>query len=347
MTSNRPLTMPGLVPILFGHAAFQQINAGCQLGLFEFLQTSPGASAAAVAIGIDLDRRATDILLLGTTSLGLTVKSGEAYRNSDILADAFGNGSWQILRDIVEFQDKVSYLPASDYAEALRTGTNVGIRHFPGDTKDLYTRLANIEGMERLFYRCMNSWSTLSNPVLLNGVDYTQFTTILDVGGGDAVNAIALAGAHPHLRITVLDRPSALEVAREKIAVAGLADRIDTLAADVVDDDYPVGYDCLLFAHQLVIWTPEQNTKLLAKAHRALAGGGRVLIFNEFTSDDGTGPLYAALDNVYFSTLPFRGSMLYRWCDYESWLAAAGFSSWRRITIDSWTPHGVIEALVD
>jgi cyclopropane fatty-acyl-phospholipid synthase-like methyltransferase len=133
-------------------------------------------------------------------------------------------------------------------------------------------------------------------------------------------------------------------VARHKISAAGLADRIDTWAADLFDDEYPSGYDCLLFANVLVIWTPEQNRTLLAKAHRALTSGGRVLIFSAFSDDDGTGPLYAALDNVYFTTLPHRGSTLYRWCDYEDWLRTCGFITWDRITLDTWTPHGVIEA---
>jgi hypothetical protein len=72
------------------------------------------------------------------------------------LTDAFGNGSWPVLRHY-GFQAKISYLPAADYADSVRTGENVGIRHFPGDTRDLYTRLANTDGLEQLFYRCMNS----------------------------------------------------------------------------------------------------------------------------------------------------------------------------------------------
>jgi L-tyrosine C(3)-methyltransferase len=344
MVDHSPLTMQGFVPILFGHAAFQQLNAGRELGLFEFLERFPEVTTGQIAEGIGLGPRATGILLMGTTSLGLTVKKSDRYTNCEIIADAFKNGSWQVLRDIVEFQAKISYIPASDYAESLRTGENVGIRHFPGDTRDLYSRLAHTGGLEQLFYRCMNSWSTLSNPVLIKGVDYTDAQRILDIGGGDAVNAIALASAHPHLRITVLDRPSALTLANEKIVAAGLADRIDTYAADLFDDEYPTGYDCLLFANQLVIWGPEQNKTLLAKARQAMVDGDRILIFSAFSDDDGTGPLYAALDNVYFSTLPLGGSTLYRWCEYESWLRACGFTSSHRITSDTWLPHGVIEA---
>ena len=336
--------MPAFVPILFGHAAFQQLNAGCELGLFDLLHERPGLDAPEIGEWLRLSERSTQVLLLGTTSLGLTVKQVGGYANCEVIEAAIHAGNWPDLRNIVEFQARIAYLPASDFTESLRTDRNVGLRHFPGETADLYSRLANTPGLEDLFYRGMNSWSRVSNPVLVHGVDYDHVKRVLDIGGGGGLNAVALASAHPHLRITVLDRPGALEVATENIDRHGLSDRIDTHAADIFDDDYPAGYDCLLFAHQLVIWSPEQNTNLLAKAERALNPSGRVLIFNAFSSDDGTGPGYAGLDGVYFSTLPFESSTLYPWHEYERWLEKCGFTGSRRITIESWTPHGVIEA---
>ena len=346
MRDNAPLSMPDFVPILFGHAAFQQLHAASELGLFELLHRRPAAGKPAIAQQLQLSARSVDLLLLGTTSLRLTTTAAGGYRNSAVVEDLFVRGTWPVFRDIIEFQARVAYLPASDYVESLRTGENLGIRHFPGETRDLYTRLANVPGLEELFYRCMHSWSTLSNPVLVEQVDFRDVRRVLDVGGGDAVNAIALAEAHPHLRITVLDRPGALAVADERIAERGLGDRVGTRAGDIFDTAYPTGYDCVLFAHQLVIWSPEQNRALLRKAFDALEPGGRVLIFNAFSDDDGEGPLYAGLDNVYFATLPFRGSTLYPWCDYEGWLRDSGFAAHRRITGDSWTPHGVVEGYV-
>jgi SAM-dependent methyltransferase len=339
-------TRSDLVPVLFGHAAFQQLHAAAELGLLDLLHEHGPLPATAIANRLDLSPRSADLLLLGTTSLGLTTKNRDGYGNGVVIAGLFADGTWPVIRDIIEFQARISYLPASDYVESLRTAANVGIRHFPGDTEDLYTRLGNVPGLEELFYRCMNSWSTLSNPVLVQRVDYTGVTRVLDVGGGDAVNAIALAHAHPRLRITVLDRPGAIEVARERIEREGLSDRVDTHPADIFTDEYPAGYDCILFAHQLVIWSPEQNRTLLHKARKVLGSDGRVLIFNAISDDDGRGPLYAGLDNVYFATLPFKSSTLYPWRDYEGWLAECGFAATRRVTSGSWTPHGVVEGFV-
>jgi hypothetical protein len=180
MAEKPALTMSGLVPTLFGHAAFQQLKAGCELGLFEHLNAHPGSTKAEIAAVLELPARSVDVLLLGTTALALTTTSDDRYHNAEIIDQMFAEVTWQVLRDIVEFQDRISYLPATDYAESLRTGRNVGIRHFLGDTEDLYSRLTNTDGLEELFYRGMNSWSKLSNPVLVNGVDYAGISSVLD-----------------------------------------------------------------------------------------------------------------------------------------------------------------------
>ncbi|MGH3683455.1 MAG: methyltransferase, partial [Pseudonocardiaceae bacterium] len=157
-------------------------------------------------------------------------------------------------------------------------------------------------------------------------------------------NAIALATRNPGVDFTVLDLPGAAAIARTTITEAGLADRVTVCEADIFTDPYPPGHDCVLFANQLVIWSPEQNLQLLTKAYDTLPDGGRVLVFSAMSNTTGDGPLYSALDNVYFTTLPAASSRIYQWDEYQGWLTSAGFSQVRFLPGDTWTPHGVISA---
>ncbi|WP_433664240.1 methyltransferase [Nocardia sp. CA-128927] len=340
---TKPVDLTSLVPVLFGFAAFQQLRAASELQLFEYLDLNGASTSDQAAAGLGIPAKSARQLLLGTTSLGLTDREGEEYTLSAMLHDAMADGTWPLIRNIIDFQQRLSYLPAKEYAESLRTGKNLGLKHLPGKGNDLYTRLEQTPELEALFFRGMHSWSELSNPVLLHQVDYSGVTKVLDIGGGDAVNAIAIAQAHPHLKITVFDLAGAVEVAGDNIAAAGLGDRIDVVAGDMFGDPLPGGYDMALFAHQFVIWSPEQNRALLERAHAALPPGGRVIVFNAFADDDGRGPLYTALDNVYFATLPAEESTIYPWHEHEEWLVASGFVDIKRIRNEGWTPHGVIE----
>jgi ubiquinone/menaquinone biosynthesis C-methylase UbiE len=220
----------------------------------------------------------------------------------------------------------------------------VGLRRIPGEGRDLYHRLSEQPKLQHIFYNFMSSWSEMAQRHLVNRLDLTGVSTMLDCGGGDGINAIELARANPHLRVTIMEIEETVPIAKEKVAAANLSDRITVLAADMFDGDFPTGFDCVLFAHQLVIWTLEENTQLLAKAHRALNRGGKAVIFNSISNDQGDGPFLAAMCSAYFASLPAEGGMIYSWKQYEQCLSDAGFAHVERIDCPGWTPHGLIVA---
>jgi L-tyrosine C(3)-methyltransferase len=340
--STNALDMDQLSMILFGHAAFQYLNAACELGLLDLLAGCGPLTAEQIRSELDLAERAGDILLLGCTSLGLIELDGSGYRLATQIMDLMNCGMWPHIRNVVAFEQHIVYEGQADFVESLRQNTNIGLRRIPGEGGDLYRRLAQTPRLEKIFYRHMHSWSELVNQHLVRSVDLSGVRALLDCGGGDAVNAIALAHANPRLRVTVLEIPASVPVALESIRQAQLEERIMVKGLDMLAETFPTGYDCVLFAHQLVIWTPEQNTELLRKAYDALVPGGRVLLFNSMSNDTGDGPLIAALDSVYFAALPAEGGMIYPWRQHEASLRAAGFTELERITCPAWTPHGIL-----
>ncbi|MBO8185025.1 methyltransferase [Streptomyces spirodelae] len=330
--------------ILFGHSAFQYLNAACELGLLDLLTERGPLTEEEIRARLGLQERSCAVLLLGCTALGLTVKDGCDYRVADLVTALRANGTWQNIKDTVAFEQDIVYEGQADFTESLRRNRNVGLRRIPGDEPDLYQRLSGNPRLESVFYRYMKSWSELANEHLVRTLDLTHARRLLDCGGGDAVNAIALARHNPALEVTVLEIPASAGMTSDRIAAAGLSDRVAVRPCDMFADPFPTGVDCVLFAHQLVIWTPEQNTALLRKAYAALAPGGRVVVFNSMSNDEGDGPLVAALDSVYFAALPAEGGMIYPWRVHERCLREAGFGAVERFPVPGWTPHGIIVA---
>jgi L-tyrosine C(3)-methyltransferase len=333
-----------LTPILFGASAFQYLNAGCEIGLFDILHHRPNLTKSELATVLELEDRAIDILLLGTTSLDLLEKNAEKYKNSPLIEKLFNDDIWQIFKDVVGFEQHIVYLGQVDFVESLRTNSNVGLRRVPGTGRDLYHRLNENPKLEKAFYAYMNSWTRLANTYLFNNVDFKTVDRVLDVGGGTGINAIALAKEYPHLKITVFEIQKTAEIARSNIDAAGVSDQVKVIGGDMFKDDFPTDHDCVLFSHQLVIWTPDENKKLLKKAYDVLPEGGKTIIFSSISDDNGSGPLMAALDSVYFAALPAEGGMIYCWSQYNSWLEAAGYKDISTINCHSWTPHGIVLA---
>jgi ubiquinone/menaquinone biosynthesis C-methylase UbiE len=180
---------------------------------------------------------------------------------------------------------------------------------------------------------------------LVQSFDFGRVKRVLDVGGGDATIAVAVARAFPHVHITVLELPGVAPLARRRVDEAGVGDRIQVIEGDMFANPFPPDHDGVLFVHQLQIWPLEQDTALLRRAYDTVPAGGTVVIMNSMSEDTGDGPLMAALDSAYFAALPGGGGMIYAWHKYEECLRAAGFTGIERIRpADAWTPHGVIVA---
>jgi SAM-dependent methyltransferase len=326
--------------IFGGHIFFQTLAAALHFDLFTLLRREPGLTRSELAKRLGVAEKPMRILLLGCVSLGLLKKRGDRYRNAWIanrllVADRPGN-----IVPVVRWQQYINYRAMARFQDAIRENRNVGLDEFRGTGATLYERLAAVPELERIFQDAMEAISVQSNRVLADGVDFSRFTRLVDVGGGNGANIIRLARRHPGLRARVFDSPSVCEIAKAHIREAGLADRLDAWPGDCFKDPFPPDSDCILFCHFMTIWSEERNKLLLRKAYEALAPGGAAIVFNMMQNNEETGPLSAALGSPYFLTLATGEGMLYMWAEYEQWMREAGFAQVGRLALVR--DHGVI-----
>lgn len=316
-----------------GHTAFQLLWAGIKLGVFDTLSKTPNLSRADVTRAIGIEPQPTRILLIGLVALRLVLKQGDSYRNSRIVEELLVSSSPGNVADVLGWQNYIVYPGEIDFVEALRQHKNVGLQQFPGDEDNLYARLAHDPKLEKVFHDAMSSLSRSANAMLVREVNFDHLHHIVDAGGGDGTNAITLAHANPHLRVTVFDAPTVCERARANFERSGFSDRLDTHPGNFFVTDFPPDIDAILFAHMLTIWSPERDTALLKRAYDALPSGGQVIIFNMMGNDDETGPIMAALGSPYFLCIATGEGMLYPVSDFERFLRDAGFTQTRRLLL--------------
>jgi hypothetical protein len=242
--------------------------------------------------------------------------------------------------DVLGWQRHIVYPGVVDFLDSLKQNKNVGLRHFPGNEETLYARLSHDPELEQVFQRAMASLSSANNKHLIEATDVSAIHHLVDAGGGDGTNAIAITRNNPHLKATVFDIPSVCERAKKVIASSPVADRVSTLPGDLFTDEFPKGTDGILFSHMLIIWSPEKNVLLLKRAYDALPKGGHVFVFTMMANDDGTGPISSALGSVYFMSVATGKGMLYSWSEQEGFLQKAGFKKIERFVFPN--AHGLL-----
>ena len=159
-------------------------------------------------------------------------------------------------------------------------------------------------------------------PHLARVADLNGCRTLLDVGGGTGIYAIACLQVNPGLRATVWDRPEVLKVAREMTEEHGVADRLDLIPGDMFADPVPPGFDAILLSNILHDWDEPECEILIAKLAAALAPGGRLMIHDVFLDDDLGGPLAIALYSAALFTL--TEGRAYSAGEYRAWIESAG-----------------------
>ncbi|ANS67669.1 O-methyltransferase [Streptomyces lincolnensis] len=332
-TDPRTRSLEPLRELYYAHYRFQYLSAACQFGLFELLGREPGLTRAEIAVRLEIEEQPARILLLGCTSAGLLRKEDDRYFNSPVSEPLAGKLD-DVPAAFVPWEQHINYRPMAWFYESLKAYSNVGLqREIPGDSPTLYGRLALDSQQETVFHNMMGSVSRLVAEELVEHLDLSGYTHLLDIGGGTAVNATHLARRWPHLRITIADLPTVAERANEKIASLGLSDRVRAIGLDVFEDEFPQGCDAVLFGHFLEIWSIERNKGLIAKAARAVEPGAGIFVVTPEAHDDDTGPDVAAALSAYFLTVASGEGMVYTCREYEEWFSEVGFEPSGRLSV--------------
>jgi acyl transferase domain-containing protein/acyl carrier protein/SAM-dependent methyltransferase len=83
--------------------------------------------------------------------------------------------------------------------------------------------------------------------VLVRHIDWTQTRRLLDIGCGLATDLLQLAREHPHLQaVGYTITPKQVELGRQRIQSAGLAQRVEVFHRDSTHDEFPGEFDAAL-----------------------------------------------------------------------------------------------------
>lgn len=341
-SSIQELDWERLVLIAGGHTAFQLLWAGSELTLYDELSKRPGQTLDELAQSLGLEHQPARILLIGLAALGIVKLEQGRYCNAAVTEERMVSGKPGYVAPILGWQAHIVYPGMMDFVASLIENRNVGLSRFPGTEPTLYERLTHDKKLEKVFQDSMSGLSKQANQFLPKAMDFSRFRHVVDAGGGDGTNAMAIARAYPDVKASVFDSASVCEHARQNIAQAGMPDRVGTWEGNFFDTPFPSDTDCIVYCHILTIWSMDKNRALLKRSYDALPEGGAVVIFNMMGGDDDSGPLSTALGSPYFLAIATGEGMLHPWKDYEAALRDVGFK--QTVRLDQGLPidHGIL-----
>lgn len=311
-STTTPVADPqAIFQLASGFMASKFLFAASDLGLFEALADAP-TDLDGLAARTGLTRRCARIAADAMVALGLLGRDGGDYANTPTAATFLSGATPADMRPLLRFWDRISFPNWTDLTGTLGRG-RPSHQIFDIDPELVPIMSAGIEaataGAAHAFAR--------SAPVAPGG-------RLLDVGGGSGSWSIALAEVDTTVRATVLELPDVAEVARRRIADAGLVDRVDVVDGDVQAGEIPRGYDVFLVANVVHYWGPERNQALLRRIRAAAEQGSRIHLADFWTDATHSSPVPAALMAGEFAMHLDEGDV-YSVDECQTWLAATGW----------------------
>ena len=166
---------------------------------------------------------------------------------------------------------------------------------------------------------------------------------LLDVGGGDGTIGCALVEEYPDLEVTVFNLPSSAYIARRVISEKGCSDRVDVREGDFLEDEFPEGYDAIMFSRVLTDWTPDVCKMLFEKVRRALGPEGKLVVNEAFVEGNDDYAISWEFRYIHYDTF---GRRLFKEFDvYRKLFDETGFQIARVMPMTDEAFYSVIEAV--
>lgn len=316
MTDKIATTPQFFVDMVVNYRVAKVTLVGHQLGVFRALAKG-SATSPELARELKTDERATLLLLRALVAIGLCVLEGERFSNSALATAHLVPGAPGYMGSNLTYQELL-WEGWSSLENIVRTGKpQAGLIDFltrgPPNFSEEYLR-----SVETVSLNAAEEIATLA-------ASWSP-TRFLDIGGGLATYARAMARAHAALKATVLDLPSTLVLTAKALANAPEAARITLTPCNYLNDSFGEGFDLALLSHVTHDESFKTNQQLAQKAYAALVPGGRLLIHDFVVDRSGTEPLFSTMFSVNMLVYT-SGGQVYSTEEYERMLRAAGFRS--------------------
>ncbi|MDF0599459.1 methyltransferase [Psychromarinibacter sp. C21-152] len=274
--------------IAFGFMGSKALFAALEFGLFDHLaEGALTADALGAKAGLHAERCRT--LLTALAGLGLVSVEDGRFANSPAAAAFLVTGQKYDFSDYLQLQvGRQMYKLMDQLVPALKD-------ELPEEATGSYADWFSDPAEARLYSDSQHAGSLGPARALTRRLDLSGARRMLDVGGGTGAFSITFCQAFPELTATIVDFPNVVAVGREKVAEAGLADRIAYVEADATGFDWPGEQDVVLMSYLLSGVPAEMHAPMFKAAFDALSPGGRILVHDFIVAGDRSGPHLTAL----------------------------------------------------
>ncbi len=271
-----------LMRMAHGYQEAKTLQVVAELGIADLIAQEPKtAEDLSKVLGVDSD--ALYRLLRALASRGIFIEGRDSCFENTSLSEAIRADVTGSVRDyVINVPHDGSMLAWTKLMDVVRTG-KASFKDVNGcDYWEYFRRHPDIG--ER-FNKQMTAMTSQITSALVESYDFSQFKTLIDVGGGQGIVLASILGKNPQMRGCLYEQGSAIEGAKTVLETRGVLKRCDLIPGDFFES-IPESYDAYLLKHVLHDWGDEQSLTILRNCRASIPGHGKLLIIDAVLSRD-------------------------------------------------------------
>lgn len=314
--------------IAFAPVVFQASVALRDLGILEAVKDGgiDGLTLEEVLEKTKLPTYGTRVLMEAALGIGLLVKNNDKYTITKtgvfILNDA-------MTRVNMDFTQDVCYEGMYTLKDSIQKAKPTGLEVF-GGWKTVYEALAHLpEQAQKSWFAFDHFYSDGSFPQALPALFKHKPKHILDIGGNTGKFTLKCLNYDSEVKMTILDLPGQLNMAKGNISNAGFSDRVNYHEINILDNSqkFPKGADAIWMSQFLDCFSEDEIVSILKRCHEALNSDGKVFIMETFWDRQRfkTGAFSLQMTSLYFTNIANGNSQMYDSEVFNRLIDKAGF----------------------
>lgn len=287
--------------------------AGMQLDVFTPLGGGP-KNASQLAEYLQVQESKLSPLLYALVVAGLLTVEETNFSNTE-------ESSQYLVRDSESYLGDMGDMFAKLWEVTMLTAYS--IRTESPQAKFDYSALDK-DGLINFFKRQYPS-GLRTGKELAQKIDFSKSKRLLDAGGGAGGLSIALCQAYPDLQATIAELPSVAPISTSFVSEAGMSDRVDVMAVNLVENPVEGFYDTAVLRSLLQVLPPDHARNAIKNIAQAISPGGTLYVVGCILENSRLAPIASVAFNLVFLNVYDEGRS-YTEEEHRSWLLEAGFT---------------------
>jgi hypothetical protein len=151
------------------------------------------------------------------------------------------------------------------------------------------------------FDRTMSGVTGMELLAIVRACDWSRFSTVVDVGGGNGAFLARLLDRYHAMRGILFDLPGVVAQAPAVLDAAGVIDRCEVVPGSFLRDPIPAGADAYVLKRILYSWSAPEATGILRRVRAAMRPDSSVFLLEAGRPADGSSALARRMDLLMFT----------------------------------------------